>query len=334
MQAAGASIVSVDAEMGRLLAEREERPVFLNPVWLRIWLSEFGDMGGGGATCEPVMLVSTGAKADAGGVAPLMRVDERLTFIGDPSICDFMDFLVADGDSAGVYADLWRQIDAEDWTELDLWGLLASSATRWQIAGLAREGGYEVRETLEAVSPRVGLPSTWDHYLAGLGKKDRHELRRKIRRLFESGAEVSFEVLSEQSDIVAAMDTFIDLHVSSRMDKTEFMTDSMALFFRRMTSALSAEGLVKLFMLKINARPAACVLGFDAGSQLYMYNSGYEPEFSSLAVGLVSKALCLRWAIENGKAGLDFLRGDEAYKYDLGASNQEIFRLLVTRRPA
>ncbi len=314
--------------MGRLLAERDERPVFLNPTWLRIWLSEFGDMGGG-AGCEPVMLVSDGA--EAGGVAPLMRVDERLTFIGNPSICDFMDLLVSPKHATEVYADLWRQIDAEAWSELDLWGLPASSITREQLAGLARQAGYEVRETLEAVSPRIDLPSSWDDYLAGLGKKDRHELRRKIRRLFESGAEISFEVLSEQNDVVATMDTFIDLHISSRMDKTEFMTESMALFFRRMASALSAEGLVKLFTLKINARPAACVLAFDAGSHLYMYNSGYDPEFSSLAVGLVSKALCLRWAIENGKTGLDFLRGDEPYKYDLGATNREIFRLIVTR---
>jgi CelD/BcsL family acetyltransferase involved in cellulose biosynthesis len=84
-------------------------------------------------------------------------------------------------------------------------------------------------------------------------------------------------------------------------------------------------------MLRINGRPAAAVLCFDAGSYLYMYNSGYDPEFSGLSVGLVSKALCLRWAIENGKTGIDFLRGDEPYKYDLGAADQQIYSLHVTR---
>ena len=47
---------------------------------------------------------------------------------------------------------------------------------------------------------------------------------------------------------------------------------------------------------------------------------------------MVSKALCLKWAIEHGKTGLDFLRGDEPYKYDLGATDQNIYRILV-RRP-
>jgi CelD/BcsL family acetyltransferase involved in cellulose biosynthesis len=129
------------------------------------------------------------------------------------------------------------------------------------------------------------------------------------------------------------MDTFLDLHTGSRQDKTDFMTDGMSSFFRRMASALSAEGLIRLFILQINARPAAAVLCFDAGSYLYLYNSGYDPEFSSLSVGLVSKALCLKWAIENGKKGIDFLRGNEPYKYDLGASDQEIYRLQI-RRPA
>ena len=127
------------------------------------------------------------------------------------------------------------------------------------------------------------------------------------------------------------MDTFLELHTRSRQDKTDFMTEEMAVFFRRMASALAAEGLVRLFLLRINARPAAAVLCFDAGSYLYMYNSGYDPAFAGLSVGLVSKALCLRWAIENGKKGLDFLRGDEPYKYDFGAKDQQIYRLRVRR---
>jgi CelD/BcsL family acetyltransferase involved in cellulose biosynthesis len=52
-----------------------------------------------------------------------------------------------------------------------------------------------------------------------------------------------------------------------------------------------------------------------------------------LSVGLVSKALVLRWAIENGMSGLDFLRGDEPYKYDLGARDQQIYTLRLSRSP-
>jgi CelD/BcsL family acetyltransferase involved in cellulose biosynthesis len=242
-----------------------------------------------------------------------------------------MDVLVDPACADAAYDDLWSQLCDQEWTELELWGLMESSPTRERVKAFAAQNGYGVEEHAEAVAPRLVLPATWEDYLASLGKKDRHELRRKIRRLYDSGAGVDFDILSTQDEVVAAMDDFLALHTQSRQDKTDFMTPEMESFFRRMASALAAEGLVKLFMLRINGKPAASVLCFDAGSHLYMYNSGYDPEFSALSVGLVSKALVLRWAIENGMSGLDFLRGDEPYKYDLGARDQQIYTLRLTR---
>jgi CelD/BcsL family acetyltransferase involved in cellulose biosynthesis len=319
----GALVADLDPKLEALLQRQSERLPFLHPAWLRTWLSEFG------ADYEPIML--TCANGEVAGVAPLMRIDGRLSFIGDPEICDFMDVLVDPDRADTAYQALWQQVCREDWDEFELWGLMASSPTRERMKAFAAESGFECTEEHEAVAPRMPLPDSWEGYFASLGKKDRHELRRKIRKLYESGAEITFDVLSEQADVVGAMDDFLDLHTRSRADKTKFMTPEMETFFRRMASAMSAEGLIRLFMLRVNGKPAAAVLCFDAGSHLYLYNSGYDPEFSSLSVGLVSKALCLQWAIENGKTGLDFLRGDESYKYDMGARDQEIFRIRLTR---
>lgn len=321
--ARGALVEDLDPKLEALLQRQPERLPFLHPAWLRTWLSEFG------GNYEPVFLTCT--EGEVVGVASLMRSDGRLSFIGDASICDFMDVLVDPEHTGEAYEDLWRQLCAEEWDEIELWGLMASSPTREVIKKHAAESGIQVSEEVEAVAPRLALPESWEAYLATLGKKDRHELRRKIRKLYESGNAVSFDVLTEQADVAGAMDEFLDLHTRSRADKTDFMTPEMETFFRRMASAMAAEGLVRLFILRVNSKPAATVLCFDAGSHLYMYNSGYDPEFSSLSVGLVSKALCLQWAIEDGKTGLDFLRGDESYKYDMGAQDQEIYRVRLTR---
>jgi len=258
--ASGAGLASLDSRLEDLLSRQQERLVFLHPAWLRTWLSEFG------AAVEPIVL--TCGDGSLLGVAPLMRADDRLTFIGDASLCHFIDVLVDPAHADSAYAALWQQLRSEDWSELELWGLMASSQTRERLKAFATSNGYQVKESEEAVAPRLALPATWDDYLASLNKKDRHELRRKIRRLFDSGAAVDFEVLSEQADVVAAMDDFLDLHTRSRQDKTDFMTPEMAIFFRRMASALSAEGLIRLFMLRINAKPAAAVLCFDAGCYL------------------------------------------------------------------
>ncbi len=322
-ETAQGTLVDLDPTLEALLARQKERLPFLHPAWLRTWLSEFG------GNVEPLML--TCSNGEVIGVAPMMRSDGQLSFIGDAQICDFMDVLVDPENADAAYQDLWNQLCNEDWNEIELWGLMATSPTRERIKAYAAEKGYEVTEELEAVAPRLPLPDSWEGYLATLGKKDRHELRRKIRKLYESGAGVTFDVLSTQEEVVGAMDEFLDLHTRSRADKTEFMTPEMEVFFRRMASAMAAEGLIRLFMLRVNTKPAAAVLCFDAGSYLYLYNSGYDPEFSSLSVGLVSKALCLQWAIENGMTGLDFLRGDEPYKYDMGAKDQEIYRIRLSR---
>jgi CelD/BcsL family acetyltransferase involved in cellulose biosynthesis len=321
--ATGVDVFELEPKIESLLKQHGERLPFLHPAWLRTWLSEFG------AECEPLFLAST--NTDLRGFAPLMRADDRITFIGDANICDFMDFLIEPSATTQAYGEIWSQLCAEEWNELELWGLMDTSPTRAAVTEFAKSAGYSLSEEQEAVAPRLVLPESWEDYLASLNKKDRHELRRKIRRAFDSGAEVTFECLSTQADVVATMDDFLELHTRSRQDKTDFMTPEMEQFFRRMASAMAAEDLIRLFMLRVNGKPAAAVLCFDAGSHLYLYNSGYDPDYSNLSLGLVSKALCLRWAIENGKSGLDFLRGDEPYKYDLGAKDQDVFRLRVTR---
>jgi CelD/BcsL family acetyltransferase involved in cellulose biosynthesis len=313
----------IDSEIDCILAQKAELNVFLHPVWLRSWLAEFGDR------FEPVFL--TCDTDDPTAVAPLMRDEERLTFIGDPSICDFMDVAVDQRPGLEPYDDLWRRICAEEWSLLDLWGLMESSPTRSVVRDLAAAAGYAVDEQQEAVSPRVQLPPTWDDYLATLPKKDRHELRRKLRRLYDSAGDVTLAVHESQAEVNEAMETFLRLHTISRQDKADFMTGAMPSFFRRMASAMAREGLVRLFTMRIDGKEAASVFCFDAGCSLYMYNSGYDPEFSPLSVGLLSKAMVLQWAIENGKESLDFLRGNEAYKYDLGARDRGVYRLIVRR---
>jgi len=77
---------------------------------------------------------------------------------------------------------------------------------------------------------------------------------------------------------------------------------------------------------------AAAVLCFESEQELLLYNSGYDPAFAPLSVGFVSKALTLKRAIEEGKQRFDFLRGAEPYKYDLGAQDLKVYRLVI-RRP-
>jgi CelD/BcsL family acetyltransferase involved in cellulose biosynthesis len=62
------------------------------------------------------------------------------------------------------------------------------------------------------------------------------------------------------------------------------------------------------------------------------YNAGVDPDARDLSPGVLMVAKYVERAIAKGKRRLDFLRGDEGYKYEWGAVDEPIQRVLVRRR--
>ncbi len=56
-----------------------------------------------------------------------------------------------------------------------------------------------------------------------------------------------------------------------------------------------------------------------------------DPEARDLSPGVLMVERYVRRALERGLSRMDFLRGDEAYKYEWGAMDEPIRRLLVRR---
>ena len=89
--------------------------------------------------------------------------------------------------------------------------------------------------------------------------------------------------------------------------------------------------MLRFYSLNLDGQAVAMVLNFDLGERLYMYNSGYDPDYAHYAVGLMSKTLLIEDAIRFGRTAVDFMRGDEAYKYDLGGKDLRVWRAVLTR---
>jgi CelD/BcsL family acetyltransferase involved in cellulose biosynthesis len=316
--------VQLTEEWCTLFAQTTPGFPYQHPDWHRIWWQHFG--GG-----RDPLLLTVREHGRLVILAPLMRDGDQMHFAGDPDICDYMDLVATPSAGEAAYDGLLDRLAAEPWRELVLWGLPETSATLRVLPELARRRGWQAEDEFEAVCPRVALPATWDEYLASLSKKDRHELRRKLRRFTEAGTEMRFSAVVAPDAVRAGLDDFIRLHTISRHDKREFMTAAMEAFFRDMAPALAAHELVRLYFVELDGRRVAGLLAFDTGEELLLYNSGYDPEFSFASVGLVSKALTLQAAIADGKRVFDFMRGAEPYKYDLGGKDLEVRTLTITR---
>ena len=306
------------------LLEQQEEPVpFLHPAWQQVWLDAFQDG-------RDLLLYAVRDGDTLTGVAPLLRDGDTLSFIGHYSICDYMDFIVAPGRGRDVFSALLATLVDEEWSKIELRGLRDGSATLADLPAAAEAAGLSCERQDEAVAPRITLPASWEGFLSGLSKKDRHELRRKIRKMQGAG-ELELHTYTSPQDVEVHLPILLRFMVESRTDKADFLSEQMGLFFHKATQALAHHGLVRLYELELDATPVASVLCFDQGGQLFMYNSGYDPEYAAMSAGVVSKAFCLQDAIESGRHCVDMLRGDESYKYKLGGQDQTIYRCVITR---
>ena len=184
---------------------------------------------------------------------------------------------------------------------------------------------------VEDICPIIPLPATWDDHLSSLSKKQRHEIRRKLRRAEGSG-QINWYIVNEEHDLAAEMEAFIELHQKSHVDKDEFMDAQMRGFFHAAAQVLHEAGWLQLAFMEVNGEKAATMLNFDYRDSIQVYNSGYDPQkYRQLSPGIVLLSYCIQWAIELGRSKFDFLRGDEEYKYRFGAQPTEIYRLLIER---
>ena len=315
---------SIAGEWECILPHTGANTIFITPWWQQLWWRRYGDAD---ANLEILSIRDANALL---GIAPLMTRGDTLSFLGDTDLFDYHDFLVRDGCQDDFYATLWQHIEAMDWKTMELKSLRESSETLSRFPQLAEANGWTATVTEEDVSPYTHLQPSWDEYVSGLRKKDRHELRRKLRRL-NNGNEATQYAFNAPDDIADAMPDFFKLMRASRPDKDDFLTSDRERFFTDLAQELASRDQFKLFFLELNhVRVASCIC-FDYNGSYLLYNSGYDPEYSALSVGLLNKALCIQDAIETGKKSFDFLRGNERYKYNLGGTNQTIHELVITR---
>ncbi len=284
--------------------------IFVLPGWLQVWWQAFGS----GAELY-LRAVRQGEKII--GIAPLFVRDETAAIIGSADVCDYLDFIVTPGGEEDFFTTLLDDLKQQGINRLELGALKPDATVLTDLVAIARKRKYDVLCHQEGVSVELDLPSTWDEYLTMLNKKQRHEIRRKLRRLWEWGS-VDYHCLEVSREVRDLTDTFLKLFSLSREEKANFMTTRMESFFRSLAEAMAEIGLLRFGILELDAQPAAMIMGFDYNDAMYLYNSAYDPDYSYLSVGLLSKVLCVKESIRWGRKKWDFLQGGEPYKYHIG----------------
>ena len=283
--------------------------LFMLPVWIKAWWDEFGEG-------EPLRLLVSGNNGSPLGIALLKLQGETASFLGSADVCDYQDIVSAPGFESDFTHCLLDHLRSRGVVRLVLNSVRPDAAAIRMIEA-ARIAGYQTESEAEDVTVMTSLPNSWEGFLAGLNGKQRHEIRRKIRRLHEAGS-VAYRTMDSRAALIESLPEFLQLFKISRTDKADFMTARMERFFESLVDGLSSENIIALYMLELEDKPAAGVMCFEFGSTTYLYNSGYDPRYRSLSVGLLSKAYSIGASIEKGMRQYDFLKGGEPYKFRLG----------------
>lgn len=324
--------LSLGEQWNNLLDRSAFKTIFLSWQWQKTWWQEFRH----GRTLYVLLLRDEDGQAR--GLAPLYLEGPGagksiLKLIGDNDISDHLSIMAEKGREEEVCGLMVKYLTgaADDWDEISIGPLKQESVSCNQLAAEAAKCGLEVKITACDTSPWVSLPRTWDDYLRALGQKERHELRRKLRKAAREAA-LRYYSCEDLAALDADMDSFLGLMEKSAPEKAAFLGESMKRFFKKAAIELFKAGWLELSFLEVNGMRIAANLCFDYCGSIQLYNSGFNPSYRHLSAGIVLTADNLRRAIEKGRAEFDFLRGSEGYKYSFGAKDEPLFRVSIKRR--
>jgi CelD/BcsL family acetyltransferase involved in cellulose biosynthesis len=301
------------------------------------YLSEWWKtLGGGEWGNTTLVLVSASENDQLVGIAPLFIAEydgqQALLFVGSIEISDYLDLIVREADLPRFLPGLIDFIaspSANGWSAIDWYNLPDNSPTLAALKAESDMRGWNYHEEVYRPTPRIALNGSFENYLANIDKKQRHEIRRKMRRAEESGR-VRFTVIEKTADIEPEMESFFHLMVQDP-NKALFLKDMMRDQMSKSIRVAHAQGYLWLAFLEVDGVKAAASLNFDYKNKLWGYNSGVSRDHMEFSPGWVLLGHVIQWCCENGRQEFDFMRGDEEYKYRFGGVNKYVMRARVIK---
>ncbi len=309
---------------------------FLRFEYLQDW---WQTRGGGEWSSTAELVILTAHDADQLiGVAPFFIAEyegaKKLILLGSIEICDFLDFLVLP-DRQSEFADAVLayfsvEIFPKGIQAVELFNLVEESPTLSVWSEAANKAGFTAVQTRLQQAPCISLPGDWDAYLESIDKKQRHEIRRKMRRAAEAEVPAVMYITSDPAKVEEDCEAFLALMAQDE-EKAAFLTPAMREQFKLNTRTAFDQGYLQLAFLKIGDENATAYLNYDYNSRIWVYNSGIDRRFMEYSPGWVLLGHLLQWANEHGRSAFDFMRGNEDYKYKFGAVDHFVCRLTLKK---
>jgi len=318
----------------QLLTRNHQNTPFLTYEFQRAWWQHLG--GGEWQDAQLNILVGRAEDGRLIGIAPLFRARSAqgkwtLQFIGSHEIADFLDFIAQEDDLEAFIQAVFTHLEGDaSWSRLDLYNLVDNSISQGILRSKTREFGWTYENEILQPSPYIRVPKNLDAYIEGLGSKQAHELRRKLRRAARNPEPIALEIIQDAALLPAALHDFFAL-MTQEADKAKFMTPGMRAQMETIARTAFDGGWLQLAFLKCGTRRIAAYMNFDYDNCIWAYNAGFNSADAKLSPGWLIMAEMMRWSAEYGRRIFDLMRGGEEYKYRFGAVDRFVQRAVITR---
>ena len=294
---------------------KKENP-FLNYSINKIWYDIFGK----GAELKIIT-------DQVNFIAPMVIKENSAYFCGGKDLFDYHNLIYKDAIRIESIKSIFNQLFLkENVNKIELNSIVEESQLHNILLNFQNEYDFEFID--EDVSPMINLPESFDGYLSNLSKKNRHEIRRKIRK-FEKNFE--FKIFNANAEnIDKLLVEFIKL-MKLNPEKKLFLNTDRVKFMNKVIkdSILNDSG--ELSFIEINNDLISTSFSFKSKKKLFVYNSGFNNDYSEYSVGLMNHVYNIKNKIGNYNV-MDFLRGNEEYKYRIGCKNRNLLTVTVKKK--
>lgn len=262
------------------------------------------------------------------GLAPLYvgngTTEPRyLHFIGQ-GLSDYADLIVP-GDRPDVTEALCSAVPGlmASWDGIDLEEIPAHSPTRAILDRELKKGGIDTAWQQTVRCPYLPLKGEWDDFYATMGKGFRHEVRNKSNRWNATRKGEAGSAALTYVDRRGADDEFITevVELSARRrsfdgHRSPFLNHPDCEFLRDVLPLMGRRNQLRIGELRSEGVLLAFVLGFACGGIVYTWNTQYEPALQEFSLGRLVLVRFAEQAFKEGYHELNFMRGEEAYKFE------------------
>lgn len=303
--------------------------IFVSHEFLCAWLRSYG------SGVEPYVLVARAGDALVGALPMCIgrtRTGRRaLRFMGD-GYADYSDVLVR-GDSPAA-ADSLVEAFLQRHGEWDFAHLryLDSESHLLRLLNPRHHPSWLIDGRTRMPSPYVRVVGKWPAHVNG---RFRRELNRRRRKLEKAHAAITVSWGATPAEVSSGLEVFYRLHrLRWESMKGSISNYSIADTRRRhadMFTELAQRHRTLLATLSVGKRPIAVAVNLLDGDTVYYCQPAFDPEFAEYSPSNQLIAELIDYCDTHGAKVLDFLRGDEEYKYRWTDTSRTLSEIWLSR---